>query len=66
MRQLLPGGMETSRAKTIRWHLYSMSAKIIKTGRQVFVKVQAQHQTLLDEVVTAILHGQIKFKQLVK
>ena len=54
MRQLLPGGMETSRAKTIRWRLYSMAAKIIKTGRQVFVKVQAQHQALLEEVVTAM------------
>ena len=54
MRQLLPGGIETSRAKTIRWRLYSMAAKVIKTGRQVFVKVQAQHQALLDEVVTAM------------
>jgi hypothetical protein len=54
MRQLLPEGLETSRAKTIRWRLYAMAAKVIKTGRQVFVKVQAQHQALLDEVLAAM------------
>jgi hypothetical protein len=54
MRQLLPDGLETSRAKTIRWRLYAMAAKVVKTGRQAVVKVQAQHQALLDEVLTAI------------
>lgn len=54
MRQLLPEGLETSRAKTIRWRLYGMAAKVVKTGRQVFVKVQAQHQALLDEVLTVM------------
>ena len=52
MRQLLPEGMETSRAKTIRWRLYAMAAKVVTTGRQVFVKVQVQHQALLGEVLT--------------
>jgi len=59
MRQLLPEGLETSRAKTIRWRLYAMAAKVIKTGRQVFVKVQAQHQALLDEVLTAMRQFQL-------
>ena len=54
MRQLLPEGLETSRVKTIRWRLYAMAAKVVKTGRQVFVKVQAQHQALLDEVLTVM------------
>jgi hypothetical protein len=52
MRQLLPEGLECHRAKTIRWRLYAIAAKVIKTGRQVFVKVQAQHQTLLAQVLT--------------
>jgi len=52
MRQLLPEGLETSRAKTIRWRLYAMAAKVIKTGRQTFVKVQAQHQALLNQILT--------------
>ena len=54
MRQLLPEGLECHRAKTIRWRLYAMAAKVIKTGRQVFVKVQAQHQALLDQVLTTM------------
>lgn len=52
MRQLLPEGMETSRAKTIRWRLYAMAAKVVKTGRQMFVKVQSQHQALLDQILS--------------
>jgi hypothetical protein len=52
MRQLLPEGLECHRAKTIRWRLYAMAAKVIKTGRQVFVKVQAQHQALLGQMLT--------------
>ena len=52
MRQLLPGELSTHRAKTIRWRLYAMAAKVIQIGRQVFVKVQSQHQTLLNEVLT--------------
>ena len=55
---LLPEGMETSRAKIIRWPFtgacIQWRAKVIKTGWQVFVKVQHQHQALLDEVVTAM------------
>jgi hypothetical protein len=54
MRQLLPEGMEQHRAKTIRWRLYAIAAKVVKTGRQVFVKVQAEHQALLNQVLTAM------------
>jgi len=54
MRQLLPEGLECHRAKTIRWRLYAIAAKVVKTGRQVFVKVQAQHQILLDQILTTL------------
>jgi hypothetical protein len=54
MRQLLPEGLECHRAKTIRWRLYAMAAKVTKTERRVFVKVQAQHQALLDQVLTTM------------
>ena len=54
MRQLLPEGLECHRAKTIRWRLYAMAAKVIKTGRQVFIKVQAQHQALLNQILTTM------------
>jgi hypothetical protein len=54
MRQLLPEGLETSRAKTIRWRLYAIAAKVIKTGRCVFVKAQSQHQALLDTILTTM------------
>ncbi len=51
MRQLLPEELACCRAKTIRWRLYAVAAKVVQTGRQVFVKVQSQHQALLDEVL---------------
>jgi len=54
MRQLLPEGLECHRAKTIRWRLYALAAKVVKTGRQIFVKVRAQHQTLLNQALTAM------------
>lgn len=54
MRQLLPEGLECHRAKTIRWRLYAIAAKVIQSGRQVFIKVQAQHLALLNQVLTAI------------
>ena len=54
MRQLLPDGLESHRAKTIRWRLYAMAAKVIRTGRQVFVKVRVQYQALLNEVLIAM------------
>jgi hypothetical protein len=52
MRQLLPGELACCRATTLRWRLYAVAAKVVQTGRQVFVKVQSQHQALLDEVLT--------------
>ena len=54
MRQLLPEDMAQHRAITIRWRLYAIAAKIVKTGRQLFVKLKDQHRNLLDQVLTAL------------
>ena len=54
MRQLLPEELASHRAMTIRWRLYAIAAKVVKTGRQLFVKLQSKHQTLLDQVLAAL------------
>jgi hypothetical protein len=42
MRQLLPLEFANKRAKYIRYRLYAIAAKVIKTGRKVIIKCQAQ------------------------
>ena len=54
MRQLLPEGIAHHRAITIRWRLYAMAAKVVKTGRQIFIKLQAKNQTFLNHVLLAL------------
>lgn len=54
MRQLLPEELAAHRAITIRWRLYAIAAKVVKTGRQLFIKLQAKHQTLLEKVLFAL------------
>ena len=54
MRQLLPSSLAQHRAVTIRWRLYAMAAKVVKTGRQLFVKLKEQHRALLQEVLIAL------------
>lgn len=54
MRQLLPVTLAHHRAITIRWRLYAMAAKVVKTGRQYFVKLKRKHRTLLSEVLEAL------------
>lgn len=54
MRQLLPEGMANHRVMTLRWRLYAMAAKVVRTGRQIFVKLQGNHRTLLDRVLLAL------------
>ena len=51
MRQLLPEALSRHRCITIRWRLYAMAAKVVKTGRQIYVKLQAENQKLLAEVL---------------
>ncbi len=54
MRQLLPEELASHRVMTIRWRLYAIAAKVVKTGRQLFVKLHAKHQTLLEQVLAAL------------
>lgn len=54
MRQLLPEELAHHRAMTLRWRLYAMAAKVVKTGRQLFVKMQEKHRILLEQVLFAL------------
>jgi len=54
MRQLLPEELAHHRAPTLRWRLYAMAAKVVKTGRQLFVKLQTKNQILLEQVLDAL------------
>ena len=54
MRQLLPEELAHHRAMTLRWRLYAMAAKVVRTGRQLFVKMRAKHRTLLERVLMAL------------
>lgn len=47
MRQLLPVEFSTNRITTIRWRLYEIAAKVVKTGRKYFVKLRRDHCVLL-------------------
>jgi len=42
------------RAMTLRWRLYAIAAKVVRTGRQLFVKMQAKHRILLERVLMAL------------
>lgn len=54
MRALLPEELSHHRATTLRWRLYAIAAKVVKTGRQLFVKLKEKHRTLLEQVLTAL------------
>ena len=54
MRQLLPEELAHHRAMTLRWRLYAIAAKVVRTGRQLFVKMRATHRTLLERVLMAL------------
>ena len=54
MRALLPEELSHHRATTLRWRLYAMAAKVVKTGRQLFVRLKEKHRTLLEQVLTAL------------
>jgi hypothetical protein len=54
MRALLPEELAQHRVITIRWRLYAIAAKVVKTGRQLFVKVSRRHRNLLAEVLSAL------------
>ena len=54
MRELLPLELSRHRAVTIRWRLYAMAAKVVKTGRQWYVKLREQHRRLLEKVLLSL------------
>ena len=54
MRLFLPEELAHHRAITIRWRVYAVAAKVIKTGRQIFIKMKAKHQALLEEILARI------------
>ncbi len=54
MRGLLPGEPGNHRAITVRWRRYAMAAKVVKTGRQLLVKLKAEHRGLLERVLIAL------------
>ena len=54
MRALLPETLSCHRIVTIRWRLYAMAAKVVKTGRQLLVKLKGQHRALLNTVLLAL------------
>ena len=54
MRQLLPEELSHHRAMTLRWRLYAIAAKVVKTSRQFFVKLQNKNHLLLEQVLTAL------------
>lgn len=54
MRELLPKALSRHRIVTIRWRLYGIAAKVVKTGCQLFVKLKVQHRALLEHVLLAL------------
>ena len=54
MGLLLPEQLSHHRVTTMRMKLYAMAAKVVKTGRKVFVKLQAKNQQLLELVLKHI------------
>ena len=54
MRQLLPGELSQHRAITLRWRLYAIAAKVVRTGRQLLVKMRENHRILLEQVLLAL------------
>lgn len=51
MRMYLPARFESCRAKTIRWRLYALAGKVVRHGRQVFLKLKATHYALLSDIL---------------
>ena len=54
MCQLLPEDLASHRVTTIRWRLYGMAAKLVRTGRGVWLKLQDANKNLLEQVLAAL------------
>jgi hypothetical protein len=53
MRQVLPEDLANQRVTTIRWRLYGMAAKLVRTGRGVWLKLQDANKNSLEQVLAA-------------
>lgn len=54
MRLFFPEELAHLRVMTIRWRVYAMAAKIVKTGRQIYIKMKAKYQVLLEAILARI------------
>jgi len=54
MRQLLPEELSHHRVTTLRWKVYAMAAKVVRTSRQVFIKMSHKNQELLEAILERI------------
>jgi len=54
MRQLLPVELSHHRVTTIRWRVYAVAAKIVKTSRQLWIKLKSNHHGMLETVLKAL------------
>ncbi len=54
MRLFLPEELAYHRATTIRWRLYAIAGKVVKTGRQIFIQMKEKHRILLEAVLSRI------------
>ena len=54
MRQLLPVELSRHRAITLRWRLYTIAAKVVRTGHQIWVKMRENHRIFMEQVLLAL------------
>lgn len=54
LRLHLPAHLEGAQAKTIRWRIYALAAKVVRQGRRIYLKLKAAHHALLEEVLLSL------------
>jgi hypothetical protein len=54
MRLYLPEELCHHRAMTIRWRVYAIAAKVVKTGRRILIKMKAKHAAFLASILDRI------------
>jgi hypothetical protein len=54
MRLYLPAPFTNAQAKTIRWRIYGLAAKVVRHGRTFYLKLKASHQALLQQVLLSL------------
>ena len=54
MRLLLPEALSHHRVVTLRWKVYFMPAKVVRTSRQILIKMTRKNQQLLEAILERI------------